>query len=299
MRFTEFFSSGKFSLAPSILALLFSGCVEEKKFIAKDLTAEGLFSSNIEGPVWKDTCWFVVNFDKDGTIGAVSESGVASLFVELPDGSNANAIKFDSKGSMLLADWPMHNILRVDMISREVQVFVHDSSFHQPNDLEVSRTDRIYASDPDWKNGTGRIWLIEPNGKATILKDSMGTTNGIALDPSEKILYVNESLQRKIWAFDVDERGYLSGQRLFASFEDFGLDGMKCDREGNVYVTRYGKGSICIFSPQGSLLREVQLKGKKPSNLAFGGHDGRTCIVTLQDRGSVEYFRTDIPGKEF
>ncbi|MEY3404868.1 MAG: hypothetical protein RL161_298 [Bacteroidota bacterium] len=288
-----------YTLACFFLATLFTACTPEQTFVAKDLTSAGLFSSNIEGPVWRDSCWFVVNFGKDGTIGTVNETGEASLFIELPAGSNANAIKFDSKGWMLLADWPMHNILRVHVPKRKVTVLVHDSTFHQPNDLDITSTDRIYASDPDWKNETGRIWMVEPSGQAIMAKDSMGTTNGITLDPSEKILYVNESVQRRIWAFDVNETGQLSGQRLFASFDDFGLDGMKCDRLGNLYVARHGKGTICIFSPDGKLVREIQLKGKKPSNLAFGGKDGKTCIVTMQDRGSIEFFRTDIPGKGF
>ena len=279
--------------------IICTGSTTEQTFIAKDLTSEGIFSSNIEGPIWRDSCWFVVNFGKDGTIGTVTESGETALLLDLPEGSNANAIKFDSEGWMLLADWPMHNILRVHVPDRKVTILVHDSTFHQPNDLDISSTDRIYASDPDWKHETGRIWMVEPTGKAVIVKDSMGTTNGITLDPSEKILYVNESVQRRIWAFDVNEAGHLSGQRLFASFDDFGLDGMKCDRAGNLYVTRHGKGTVCIFSPDGKLVRQIQLKGKKPSNLAFGGKDGRTCIVTMQDRGSIEYFRTDIPGKGF
>jgi sugar lactone lactonase YvrE len=42
----------------------------------------------------------------------------------------------------------------------------------------------------------------------------------------------------------------------------------------------------------------VQLKGRKPTNVAFGGHDGRTVYVTLQDRGAVEVFRSDVPGRE-
>jgi sugar lactone lactonase YvrE len=110
---------------------------------------------------------------------------------------------------------------------------------------------------------------------------------------------VNESVQRRIWAFDIDAAGNLKGERVFAAFDDFGLDGMKCDREGNLYVTRHGKGTVVVFNPSGKIIREITLKGKKPSNLAFGGKDGKTCIVTLQDRGSVEAFRTEIPGAGF
>jgi sugar lactone lactonase YvrE len=127
----------------------------------------------------------------------------------------------------------------------------------------------------------------------------MGTTNGIEVSPDEKILYVNESVQRNVWAFDLDIEGNISNKRLFHQFEDFGMDGMRCDVDGNLYVTRHGKGTVAKLSSEGDLLLEVQMKGKKPSNIAFGGKDGMTAYVTLQDRGYIETFRVEKPGKSF
>ena len=74
---------------------------------------------------------------------------------------------------------------------------------------------------------------------------------------------------------------------------------MRCDIEVNLYVTRIGNGTIAIFSPDGILLHEVLLTGKDPSNIAFGGIDGRTCFVTMADRKMIEMFRTEIPGREW
>ena len=88
--------------------------------------------------------------------------------------------------------------------------------------------------------------------------------------------------------------GYLSTLGC-VEFPDGGMDGMRCDAEGNLYVTRYEMGKIVKVSPGGEVLAEVKLKGKKPSNIAFGGPDGKTCYVTLQDRGNIEWFRTDVP----
>jgi sugar lactone lactonase YvrE len=72
---------------------------------------------------------------------------------------------------------------------------------------------------------------------------------------------------------------------------------MKCDAKGNLYVTRYGKGTVAIFSPAAELLHEVVLKGKSPSNLTFGEKDFKTCFVTMQDRKGIEKFRTGIAGR--
>lgn len=267
---------------------------------AQDFTAENLFTGNIEGPnVDKKGNLYVVNFQKDGTIGIVSKKGKVKLFVTLPEGSTANSIMFDTNENLLLADFTGHNVLKVDKKTKAVSIYCHNDKFNQPNDLCINRKGLLFASDPNWKEGTGKIWRIDTNGQAVLLADGMGTTNGIELSPDEKILYVNESVQRKIWAFDVDDKGNISNKRLLIEFPDFGFDGMKCDLEGNLYVARYGKGTIALVEPDGELFREVELKGKNVSNITFGGKDGRTCYVTLQDRKCVETFRSEIPGKRW
>ena len=248
----------------------------QRHFIAEDYTAENIFTNNIEGPCFdKDGNLYVVNYQKDGTIAMITPDKKVSVFLTLPQGSTANSIKFDSKGNMYLADFSAHNVLKVNMKNKKVSVYSHNDGFNQPNDLCINSKNQLFASDPNWKEGTGKIWRIDKGGKAVLLDDKMGTTNGIELSPDERILYVNESVQKKIWAFDVDFDGNISNKRLFAEFPDFGFDGMKCDKEGNLYVTRYGKGTIAILSPKGELIREVQLKGKyidQLRHLVFNNH---------------------------
>jgi gluconolactonase len=267
-------------------------------FQSVDHTKENIFSSNIEGPAFdKSGNLYVVNFGKDGTIGLVKPDGEAELFLTLPEGSTANSIKFDSQGNMFLADFTGHNVLKADPRTKVVTVHTHNDRFNQPNDLCINKKDQLFASDPNWKESSGNIWRIDPDGKTVLLAEGMGTTNGIELSPDDKILYVNESVQRKVWAFDVDEAGNISNKRLFAEFPDFGFDGMKCDKKGNLYITRYGKGTIAVLSPKGDLIHEVPLKGKRCSNLVFGGDKGKTIFVTLQDRKGLEKFENDIAGK--
>jgi gluconolactonase len=283
----------------AILMLCASG-LRAQPYEPRDLTAENTFSENIEGPnVDKSGNLYVVNFQRDGTIGLVKPNGEVEVYVTLPQGSVANAIMFDKKGNMLLADWKGHNVLKVDTKTKVVSEYVHSEEFNQPNDLCISKSGKLFASDPNWKNSTGKLWRIDGPNKATLLADNMGTTNGIELSPDETKLYVNESVQRTVWVFDVDKKGNISNKKLFYQFEDFGLDGMKCDKLGNLYVTRHGKGTIAILSPQGKLLREVQMKGKLTSNLTFGGLNGKTCFVTLQDRKCVEVFESEVAGKNF
>jgi sugar lactone lactonase YvrE len=279
------------------LSLAFLACHPDF-YKVSDRTPEGSFTENCEGPnVDRQGNLFVVNWQKDGTVARIPPGKPAELFVELPKGSTANSIQFDSKGALLLADFTGHNVLKVDPATKAVTVFCHDARFNQPNDLCITKSDVLYASDPNWAKGTGQIWKITPDGTAQLLEKDMGTTNGIALSPDERFLYVNESIQRNIWVFEVTPTG-LSNKRLFHYFEKDGLDGMKCDVKGNLYVTRWGAGEIAVFAPNGQLLRTITTQGKKVSNLNFGGKDGKTVFVTLQDRKCVEMFQNEISGKQ-
>ena len=272
----------------------------EELYKSSDLTAVNSFTSGAEGPaVDKDGNLYAVNYSKEGTIGKITPTGDSSIFIELPNGSIGNGIRFNSKGEMLIADYTNHNILKVDMASKQISVYAHDSTMNQPNDIAIDSKDRLYASDPNWKANTGRIWRIDTNGKMSLLEDNMGTTNGIEVSPDEKTLYVNESVQRKVWAYDLSDSGTISNKRLLIEFPDFGMDGMRCDVDGNLYIARHGKGTIAKVSPAGKLLQEIKLNGTKPSNIAFGGKDGRTAYVTLQDRGNIESFRVEAPGREW
>lgn len=268
-------------------------------FKSSGLTPPKSFPTGVEGPaVSSSGILYAVNFGKQGTIGQVTPDGESSLFVVLPSGSIGNGIRFNSKGEMLVADYTKHNILKVNMDTRDVSVFAHNPKMSQPNDIAIDKKDRLFASDPNWKAGAGRIWRIDTNGKFKLL-DSMGTANGIEVSPDDKLLYVNESVQRKVWVYDLSENGDVSNKRLFHEFKDFGMDGMRCDVDGNLYISRHGKGTVAKLSPEGKLVQEITLIGKLPSNVAFGGSDGRTMYVTLQDNGNLESFRVDKPGREW
>jgi len=272
----------------------------EELYKSSALTQVNSFTSGAEGPaVDKDGNLYAVNYSKEGTIGKITPTGNISIFRELPNGSVGNGIRFNSKGEMLIADYTNHNILKVDMTTKQLTVYAHDSTMNQPNDIAIDSKDRLYASDPNWKAKTGRICRIDTDGKISLLEDSMGTTNGIEVSPDEKTLYVNESVQRKVWAYDLSDSGTASNKRLLIEFPDFGMDGMRCDVDGNLYIARYGKGVVAKVSPKGELLKEITLLGKNPSNIAFGGADGRTVYVTLQGNGNIESFRVEVPGREW
>lgn len=273
---------------------------KEVLYKATSFTTGGEFTSGIEGPaVDISGNLYVVNVFKEGTIGKVTPEGEVSLFVDLPEGSTGNGIRFNSDGYMLIADYTGHNVLQVDMNTLEINVFAHHPDLNQPNDIAIMDNDIVFASDPSWKNSTGNLWRIDGSREFVLLESNMGTTNGIEVSPDNSTLYVNESVQRNVWAYDLSPTGEISNKRLLIQFEDFGMDGMRCDTAGNLYITRHGKGTVAKISPEGKLLEEIVLSGSKPSNIAFGGMDGRTAYITLQDNGNIDTFRVELPGRAF
>ncbi len=266
-------------------------------FVAKPLTQPKQFTAGIEGPqCGPDGSIYAVNFEKEQTIGRVTPDGKAEVFVKLPDKSTGNGIVFDRRGRMYVADYVEHNVLRIDMKSKKIEVFAHEDSMNQPNDLAIAPNGTLYASDPAWEKSSGQIWKIDTAGKVTKVAADMGTTNGIEVSPDGRLLYVNESVQRNVWMFDIQQDGTLSNKRLLKQFPDHGFDGMRCDVSGNLYITRYGKGTVVVLSPEGKELHEIDVLGKQPSNLCFGGPDGCTVYVTEVEHTRLVQFRVDKPG---
>lgn len=269
----------------------------DELFQAKPLTNPGEFTAGIEGPACdRDGNVYAVNFARQQTIGKVTPDGVGEVFVELPGKSTGNGIVFDRAGTMYVADYVGHAILKIDLKSKAISTFAHNDTMNQPNDLAIAPNGVIYASDPNWKEGTGQIWMASTAGKLTKVASDLGTTNGIEVSPDGKTLYVNESVQRNIWSFPIQADGILGEKSLLKQFPDHGFDGMRADADGNLYVTRYGKGTVVVLTPAGKELREIDVLGARPSNLCFGGPDGKTVYVTEVEHTRLVQFRTDRPG---
>jgi sugar lactone lactonase YvrE len=290
--------------------LVASARAEEPLWTAKPLTAEKSFTTGIEGPNCDaDGILYCVAYENRGTIAKVSPDGKIEVFVDLPMGppdakgktkqSFGNGIVFDSKERMYVADYTNHNVLRIDMKTKAIEVFAHDDRFSQPNDLAIGPDDVIWCSDPAWGKNTGQIFRVDTKGNITLAAENLGTVNGIEVSPDGKTLYTNESVQRGIWAFPIGPDGKLGERKLVKQFDDFGFDGMRCDADGRLFVSRYGEGKVVVLSPAGEVLHSIDVLGKSPSNVCFGGPDGRSVFVTEVEKTRLVTFRSDVPGLNY
>ena len=117
--------------------------------------------------------------------------------------------------------------------------------------------------------------------------------NGIALSPDGKILYVANSDDRNVRAYDLDRAGQASNERVAIANLPSGPDGIRTDAKGNLYVTARG---VLVYSPTGESLGKITVP-VNPRNLAFGDKDFKTLYmvgnsvfrVRVEIAGSVQY----------
>lgn len=246
------------------------------------------FTAGIEGPtIGDDGYLYAVNYQQEGTIGRVNSDGHAEVFLTLPPGRTGNGIQFSPTGKMMIADYTGNSILRYDPITSTLTTYAQNSSMNQPNDLTIAKTGTIYASDPNWSKQNGQLWRIDTDGSSHLLAKNIGTTNGIEIMPDQHSLWVNESIQRRLWRYPVNADKSLGKRQLLAAFSDAGLDGMRVNLHGHVALTRYGKGMVILLDQQGRLLEELPLQNKNPTNVAFDAKGN--LYVTMQDCGCIEY----------
>lgn len=325
-------------LAPgAVLAVTaFSAAAQEVLFDSKQLTRSNEYTTRIEGPAVNAAGdLFVANIKipgaadadkKGGAIGRMKSGTTQSevLGPPLPDGGIGNGIRFDLQGRMYVADFPNHLIHVFEPGSNTPKPYFPAPSdtgkpaFNQPNDLAIARDGTLYASDPK-RDGTGRIWKITrgPDGKVTgtIMKSTsarpQGKTNGLDLSPDNKTLYVSESrfahsgqptVKAAVYAYRIDG-AKLADEKKLMKFESGDVDGLRTDTDGRIFVARPDAGEIAILVPPGSAgsaHAPVRTAGPAPTNLTFGGADGRDVYVTQADPANrfIERFRTDRPGRE-
>ena len=287
-----------------ILTALHSICQEfnpdsESTFYIEDEP----FTSGIEGPaVDENGNLYVVNYKKEGTIAKIDTFKNVTTYLTLPSGSIGNGIRF-LNGKMYVADYKGHNIIQVTEELDNTFQFkkINNNFMTQPNDLAINKDGRIFMSDPNWSSSTGRVWAVQPNDTITLLDTNLGTTNGIEVSTNEKYLYVNERVQRNVWKYTIvtDNEGKVSitNKTLFHKFTTGGMDGMRCDIKGNLYITRTGVGTVAVLDTNGQLIHEVTLKGKNPTNIAFGSCENSRAYITVKNPNNIETFNPSVKGR--
>jgi gluconolactonase len=248
-----------------------------------------------EGPVWdhrqKRFLWVEIIGD------AIWEYRPGAGSKKLMDPScHANGMTFDLEGRLVVAGWASRSVWRMehDGTTTELATEYEGKCISGPNDIVVRSDGSIYWTDPQGAlripgvegNDQQRyidiqgVYCLTPSGEINLAIADCTYPNGLSFSTDEKILYVNDTVDGEIRAFDVTRDGSLGPGRLFYKLvgdEDGVADGMKVDQKDNVYCT--GPGGIHVTSSSGDLIGRLLIPGHC-TNMGWGDDDCSSLYVT-------------------
>jgi gluconolactonase len=250
-----------------------------------------------EGPAWSREGYLLFSDIPGNKIMKYVPGEGYPVFREPSNGANGNA--FDAQGRLYTCESFARRVTRTDK-KGHIEVLAdkwEGKRLNAPNDIVVSKSGHVYFTDPAFGSQADTreldfygVYHIAPKGELSAIARPVGRPNGITLSPNGRILYVGNSDERNIRAYDVDRNGDVSGERVFVSGVEGVPDGIRTDEKGNLYVAAKG---ILVYSPEGKLVATIPL-AETPSNCAFGDPDLQTLYITA--RTSLYRVRLDVKG---
>ncbi len=241
-----------------------------------------------EGPLWSKYIDGLLFCEVPSNMVLAYQSG-KGLGKYLEQAGGASGLAYDAEGHLLIAEGKGRRIVRLSANDeKKVEVLAErfeGKRFNGPNDIVVRKDGQVYFSDPAFgaqsevrEMDFHGVYHMSPKGELSLIAKPKGRPNGVTLSPNGRILYVANSDERKVYAYDLDSRGKAGNERIFLAGLDGVPDGLRTDEKGNVYVAA---NHVYIFSPQGKALHTIHM-GEKPSNMAFGDADRMTLYITAK-----------------
>jgi gluconolactonase len=281
----------------ALACLLFVSCAAAQSF--SDYKVEKLSGGYIftEGPVYSRDGYLLFSDVPNNRIVKIAAGEKPASFRDNSNGANGNT--FDAQGRLYTCESRTRRVTRTDK-KGNIEVLAEryeGKRLNAPNDIVVRKDGHVYFTDPAFGNQEqGReldffgIYHITPKSELKLIAKTKGRPNGVTLSPNGRILYVADSDERILRAFDVGRDGEVSNERVFVKDIDGPPDGIRIDEKGNLYVTA---NTLEVYSPQGKLLGKVEVP-EQPRNCAFGDPDFQTIYITAFT--SVYRIRWDVKG---
>jgi gluconolactonase len=279
-----------------------------------------------EGPVWvprnAETDGYLLFSDPNNNViyrwtpdGQLSifmtKSGYRGADIGEYGQPGSNGLTLDHEGRLTINQ---HGNRRVVRMEKNGQLTVladryEGKRLNSPNDLVYKSDAALYFTDPPFglpkffddprkELPYSGVFRVSPDGKnVQLVSTDLKGPNGLAFSPDEKYLYIDDWDEAKkiVMRYEVQKDGMLANGKIFydmtsAEGED-ALDGMKVDRNGNLYVS--GPGGLWIISAEGKHLGTI-VAPEHPHNFAWGDDDGKTLYLCA--RTGLYRVRLKVPG---
>ncbi len=254
-----------------------------------------------EGPLWLGDGSLLFQDIKAEKTYRVAPDGTVAV---LRSGTGAaNGQTFDARGCIVFCEQNGRRVSRMNPDGSGVET-VADSwegkRLNSPNDIVARSDGLLFFTDPpygvapaDREIDFQGVFALDSLGVPRLLLDDFEKPNGLALSPDESTLYVCDTARYHVRAFALDPAGAVveGSGRVFATLdpgEPGGPDGIKVDVDGRVYVA-VALG-VWVFEADGRLLGILGIP-QRPSNLNWGGPDGKDLAITAVDHVHRVRFR--------
>jgi D-xylonolactonase len=188
-----------------------------------------------------------------------------------------------------------------------------DHPTNRLNDGVVDPQGRLWFGTMDnaERANTGAFYCFSEGHLTRTPIEGIAITNGPAVSPDGRLLYVVDTLKGTIQVAEIRDDGELGDPRSFVRIDptDGHPDGPTIDSEGCIWISLYAGWEARRYSPAGELVETVGFPVANITKIAFGGDDLRTAFATtarqlLSDEeiakqphiGDLFEFRVDIPG---
>ena len=255
----------------------------------------------VEGPAWSRDGYLVFS---DVPANKLLELKPGQKVTSIRDNSNgAMGNAFDAQGRLYTCETHSRRVTRTDKKGKVdvVAERYEGKRLNAPNDIAIRKDGQVYFTDPAFGGQLDTreldfygVYHVSPRGELELIAKPKGRPNGIAISPNGRTLYVTNSDERNVRAYDLDRNGAAANERVLIAKIEGIPDGIRLDEKGNLYVAA---NKIDAFTPEGKPLGAIAL-AEQPSNCAFGDEDleslyitARTSVyrVRLNVKGSVQY----------
>src|SRR6185503_674808 len=254
-----------------------------------------------EGPVWiPEQEGYLIFSDVNGN-AMYRWSLMAGKTVFRKPSNSAVGNTLDLQGRLLTCEAQAGRVVRTesDGTVTPLVTMYNGKPFNGPNDIVVKSDGTIWFTDPvltdrGWNHQPGpAVFRFDPATQqitpvATNFTAAANEPNGLCFSPDESKLYLVDTFQRAIVAYDVLADGTLTNSRIFVTVgpDPQWPDGIRCDRAGRIFCTVGSAGAqtgVRIYDPNGQLLGTIRTPGEQVFNLCFGGSNQEMIFVTAGD----------------
>ena len=271
----------------------------------------------LEGPVWFGDGRYLLFSDipNNRILKWEEETGAVSVFRKPSNNTNGNTR--DRQGRLISCE---HDTRRVTRTEHDGSITVLIDEFdgrplNAPNDVVVKSDGSVWFTDPgygilmDYEGHRAEfeldtsVYRLDPDsGDAAAVADDFSKPNGLCFSPDESLLYIVDTGRSDgpehpthIRVFDVVDGIRLTNGRVFADMDPGSSDGIRADRDGNIWSGACwggeGYDGVHCYHPDGTLIGRIHLPAPC-ANLCFGGARRNRLFMTVSQSLFAVYVET-------